>query len=71
MKGLRTAFGLIVMGMLVLGYAASQSAFFSQTTAEYAAKIDVPQVKWLSLGVVALLVVLAIWEPRADEGGQV
>ena len=56
------------MVLLVLGYAASQNAYFTGAASEYAAKVDCPPIKWVALSILVVCVVFAfIRDEEADE----
>lgn len=59
MKSVRTAYAWIASGLVVVGYGASQFAFFTGTASEYAARIDTMPI-WI-LAWIILLMGLAIW----------
>ncbi len=49
MARLRLLIGIIGCVLLVAGYLASQAAYLSNSAAEYAAKVDRPEIVYLSL----------------------
>ncbi|MEJ5171524.1 MAG: hypothetical protein WHU10_11095 [Fimbriimonadales bacterium] len=67
MRGLKEAFAAIVVVLLALGYAASQRAFFAGVPEEWAAKVDVPQIRILALVVVIALLALGLVRDREGQ----
>lgn len=59
MKSLRNLLSIIVVGLLALGYAASQLAALQGSGASYAVKIDSPPIQMLSLAILLGSVLLA------------
>jgi hypothetical protein len=59
MKSLRNLLSMIVVGLLVLGYAGSQVAALQGNGSSYASKIDSPPIQLLSLAILLGCVVLA------------
>lgn len=59
MKSLRTLLSIIVLGLLMLGYAGSQFAALQGSGASYAVKIDSPPIQLLSLVILLGSVLLA------------
>ena len=59
MKSVRTLLSIVVIGLLALGYAASQVAALGGTAAKYAAQIDSPSIQWLALLILLASVALA------------
>ncbi|MCA1946880.1 MAG: hypothetical protein LDL56_03545 [Armatimonadetes bacterium] len=67
MRGLKEAFAAIVVALLALGYAASQRAYFAGSPEEWAARVDVPQIKLLALAVVIALLALGLVRDREGQ----
>ncbi len=63
---MKESFAASVVALLALGYAASQRAYLAGSPEEWAAKVDVPQVKFLALAVVLALVALGMVPDRED-----
>jgi hypothetical protein len=53
-----------VLALLALGYLASQASYFFGDPAEYAGRIDRPEVKYLSLVVLIAAIALAFFPER-------
>ena len=67
MRQLRLGLAILLMGMLTLGYFASQKAALSGEASVYAKQVDVPAVKWLALvGIVAVVGLGFIPERESD-----
>jgi uncharacterized transporter YbjL len=69
MSSIRRLVGGIVMGLLVLGYLASQVAALTGTAAEYAARVDQLPVQMLSLFLFLTALGLAV-VPDKEESAQ-
>lgn len=67
MKTLRLAVAATAILGLGAGYLASQVAFFQGAAAEYAQALDGPIVRWLSLALLAVAIVLAFVPSREGE----
>lgn len=69
MQTIRTALFVMIVGLLSIGYAASQWAWLTADFESYAKKVDVPPVQHLAL--VALLVVVgaACYWPNSKGDG--
>lgn len=67
MRGLKEAFAAIVVALLALGYTASQRAYFAGSPEEWAARVDVPQIKLLALAVVIALLALGLVRDREGQ----
>lgn len=67
MRGLKEAFAAIVVALLALGYAASQRSYLAGSPEEWAARVDVPQVKLLALAVVIALLALGLVRDREGQ----
>jgi len=62
MSGLRTALGIVASSALAAGYAASQWAVVTRSTAEYSAAVDRPVVQAIALVTLAAATALAFWK---------
>jgi hypothetical protein len=60
MNQLRLMLGYVVLALLALGYLSSQYFYLTNEAQTYAARVDVPQVKWLSLALLLMALVLFI-----------
>jgi hypothetical protein len=67
MSKVRTLLGGVILTLLTLGYLASQYAYFYGDPVDYAARIDQPQVKLLSLILFVALLVLAVVPDKGEE----
>ncbi len=67
MGSLRRLLSYITLTLLTLGYLASQWAALNGTAPEYAARVDVTQVKLLSLALLVVALVLAVIPDREAE----
>ena len=67
MSGIRQLLSYVVLTLLTLGYLASQWAALKGTAHEYAARVDIPQVKLLSLFLLIAALVLAFIPDREVE----
>lgn len=66
MKSLRLGLAALLMGVLAVGYFASQKAALASEAPAFAAKVDTPVVKWAAL--LALLVVVGFaFVPDRDQ----
>lgn len=66
MKLLRMALASLCVGLMTVGYYASQVAYFKGTPGEYAAKMDQPGVRYLALAVFVGAVLCALFREDAD-----
>ncbi len=67
MTSLRRLLSYIVLSLLTLGYLASQWAALTGVAPDYAARVDIPQVKLLSLLLLVAALVLAFIPDREAE----
>jgi hypothetical protein len=67
MSSVRRLLGIVVLAMLTLGYLASQYAILYGDPVGYAARVDIPQVKYLSLFLFLAALVLAVIPDREEE----
>lgn len=63
----RTSAFIAALLLLGGGYAASQIAFFAQTPADYAARVDTPAVKGLALVLLAVCIGSAIAPGKEED----
>ena len=68
MRTLRTALTVAALCLLAGGYGASQWAFFTGRTADYAKTVDNPVLKWLSAVLLIAAVLLTLVPDRSSEG---
>jgi hypothetical protein len=67
MSGLRRLLSYMVLALLTLGYLASQWAALNGSASDYAARVDIPQVKLLSLALLIAALALAFIPDREGE----
>ena len=68
MKQIRLATVLIAIGLMTVGYAASQFAYFNQASYDWARAIDQPSVKDLAL-ILFIAIIALTAAPQAEEKG--
>ncbi len=66
MNKLRIGFGATVLALLTLGYVASQRAAFDGSATQYAATVDQPPIKLLSLLLFIGAIVLGLIPAKED-----
>ncbi|MEZ0326873.1 MAG: hypothetical protein ACAH95_13315 [Fimbriimonas sp.] len=67
MSSLRRLLSYVVVALLTLGYLASQWAALNGTASDYAARVDIKEVKLLSLLLLIAALVLAFIPDREVE----
>jgi hypothetical protein len=68
MRRLRLGLAILLMGLLALGYFASQKAALSGDAPAYAKRVDIPAVKWLALLGIVTVVGLGLIPDRETNG---
>lgn len=64
MRRLRLGLAVLLMGLLTLGYFASQQAALGGEAPAYAKRVDTPSVKWLALVAIATVIGLGFVPDR-------
>ena len=67
MSSVRRLLGIVVLALLTLGYLASQAAYLFGDPVAYASRVDIPQVKYLSLVLFLAAIVLALIPEKEEQ----